>query len=94
MQKDNFLTSLREIITAQDIDVFIVEKIIESTRKTWGGSPIYIKKTTDLDYRNAEILRKFNGRNSRQLCKEYDLCYQQVCKIISQGRKLQRNRNT
>jgi Mor family transcriptional regulator len=85
---DNFLTNLRETMTTTHaIDALTAENIVEWVRKNWGGLPIYIKKNTGVDSRNAEICRRFNGKNHADLCREFDLSYQQICKIVAQGRK-------
>ncbi len=83
---DDFLTNLREMMTTHAVDVSVVDKVVKDVRKNWGGIPIYIKKTTSTDSRNAEICRKFNGKNHADLCREFDLSYQQICKIIALGR--------
>lgn len=65
----------------------ISEGITVHFRQSYGGIPIYIhKKSNNYSERNAEIYRKFNGRNTLQLCREYDLCYQHICKIIKEQR--------
>lgn len=69
--------------TAEEIS----EHLTITFRQNYGGVPIYIhKKSNDYAERNAEIYRKFNGRNTLQLCREYDLCYQHICKIIKEQR--------
>jgi Mor family transcriptional regulator len=83
---DDFLADLRETMTTHAVDVLVAENIVEKIRKNWGGLPIYIKKTTETASRNAEICRQFNGKNHADLCREYDLSYQQICKIIALGR--------
>jgi Mor family transcriptional regulator len=92
----DFLSELRELLESElkhnSIDLQTAEKISDTItikiRKTYSGQPFYIqKKTRDNSIRNAEIYRRFNGRNLRQICREYDLCYQQVCKIIKIERK-------
>ncbi len=83
---DDFLTHLREMMTTHSVDVLVADNIVEKVRKNWGGLPIYIKKKTELDSRNAEICRRFTGKNHADLCCEFDLSYQQICKIIALGR--------
>jgi Mor family transcriptional regulator len=91
----NFLSEMREFLArelkARSIESQDAEDISEGItvhfRQNYGGVPIYIhKKSNDYAERNAEIYRKFNGRNALQLCREYDLCYQQICKIIKEQR--------
>lgn len=91
----NFLSEMRDFIArelkARSVESQAAEEISEhltiTFRKNYGGVPIYIhKKSNDYAERNAEIYRKFNGRNTLQLCREYDLCYQHICKIIKEQR--------
>ncbi len=91
----NFLSEMREFIArelkARSVESQTAEEISEhltiTFRQNYGGVPIYIhKKSNDYAERNAEIYRKFNGRNTLQLCREYDLCYQHICKIIKEQR--------
>lgn len=89
---DDFLTNLRDTITAHHVDDSIADNIVDSVRKLYGGNPIYIKKTTTAtNSRNTEICRRFNGKNHADLGREFSLCYQQICKIVKAGRKKQRN---
>lgn len=84
---DDFLADLRETMTTHAIDVLVAENIIEKVRKNWGDLPIYIKKTTETASRNAKICSQFNGKNHADLCREFGLSYQQICKIVVRGRK-------
>jgi Mor family transcriptional regulator len=91
----DFLVDIREFIArelqANEIDPQKAQMIsanVEITfRRNYGGAPIYIKKSENHGDRNAEIYKAFNGRNMRHLCQTYDLCYQQVYKIIKLERK-------
>lgn len=91
----DFLIEMREFI-ARELQAHEIEpqkaqmisgNIAIIFRKNYGGSPIYIQKSENYGDRNAEIYQAFNGRNMRELCKTYDLCYQQVYKIIKNERK-------
>ncbi len=91
----NFLSEMREFLArelkARSVESKAADDISEDIaihfRQSYGGIPIYIqKKSNDYSKRNAEIYRKFNGRNTLQLCREYDLCYQHICKIIKEQR--------
>lgn len=92
----NFLSEMRDFIArelkARSVEAQAAEEISEhltiTFRQNYGGVPIYIhKKSNDYAERNAEIYSKFNGSNALQLCREYDLCYQHICKIIKEQRK-------
>ena len=86
---NEFLTDLHEIITTHHVDVATADTVIAIIRKRYGGCPVYIEKT-DRKYiseRNAEIYRQFNGKNTRTLCMQFGLCYQQIYKIVAEERK-------
>ena len=59
----------RDIAEANGIDSYI------KLTKIFGGDNIYIQKYSEVIkiQRNAEIREKFNGYNSDQLAREYDL---------------------
>ena len=87
------LVEIKEIISRALIAHAVLDadeislKITAEITKNFGGTAIYIqKKSVDFAARNNEIYRKFNGRNARQLCRSYDLCYQQICRIIQNHR--------
>jgi Mor family transcriptional regulator len=91
----NFLSEMREFL-ARELKACAIESEVAdsiSTRVTWefrknyGGIPLYLPKSKELTSRNDEIWSKFNGRNHVALCREYDLSYQQICKIIGLQRK-------
>ena len=90
----NFLTEMRDFLArelkARSIESQTAEDISSSVaitfRQNYGGMPIYIQKSDDNSQRNAEIYRKFNGKNTFELCREYDLCYQQILKIVKEQR--------
>lgn len=80
----DFLTDMRDLITAHSVDVSTAEKIIIDIGKTFGGETIYVKKntaekTTD---KHEQIRRKFTGDNHRQLCREFGVGLQQVYRIL------------
>ncbi len=66
----------------------IPENLIVKIHNHFGGCPVYIPKIkkVDLISRNAEICRRFTGRNYRQLSSEYNLSGQHIHKIIKDGK--------
>ena len=54
----------------------------------YGGSYIYINKSDTVvrSERDAEICRKFNGKNYCQLAQEYDLTENRIRSILKQNR--------
>lgn len=91
----NFLIEMRDFIArelkARSVESQTAEEISEhltiTFRKNYGGIPLYLPKSKELTSRNDEIWSKFNGKNHVELCREYDLSYQQICKIIGIQRK-------
>lgn len=91
----NVLSEMREFLARElkthEIEPEIADSIsskFEATfRKDYGGIPLYIHKSKELTSRNDEIWTKFTGRNHIELCREYNLSYQQICKIIGTQRK-------
>lgn len=47
----------------------------EYVRRDWGGSKIYIPmaKSYDKELRDREIAERWNGRNTRELCVEFEV---------------------
>jgi Mor family transcriptional regulator len=68
----------------------IAHEIAESVRMEWGGTPIYICKGQEyeLTERDKEIYAKWNGRNRHEICREYNISYPWLCKIIKHQRKV------
>lgn len=62
--------------------------VVEAIRHEFGGSPIYINKGTsfDLQPRDEEIWRKFNGHNYTELAREYKLTEVRVREIVNIAR--------
>lgn len=65
-------------------EIIGIDKYIELT-KTFGGDNIYIQKYSEVCkiQRNSEIRDKFNGYNSEELAREYDLTERYVRMICS-----------
>ena len=65
-------------------EVIGIENFIKLS-KNFGGDDIYIQKYSELIkiQRNSEIREKFNGYNSDELAKEYDLSERYVRMICS-----------
>lgn len=54
----------------------------------FGGSNIYLptKKSILRNYRNGEIIRRYNGRNSKELAKEFCISEMYVKSIIRKSK--------
>lgn len=63
--------------------------------KHWGGQLLYIPKNHvgKLSERDAEIWRKFDGKNHAALAKEFDLTMQQIYKIVREAAEYHRAKN-
>ena len=77
----SFLTELR--------DLDIPESVIQKIHRNFGGNSFYVPKPNkpDLSQRNSQIYAKFNGKNFRQLSREFDLSAQHIHKIIKDERR-------
>lgn len=60
-------------------------KVAEFLREHWGGQIIYVPKGThfDLSARDLKIWERWNGRNARELCREFDISIQRFRQIIA-----------
>lgn len=63
--------------------------------KHWGGQLLYFPKNHygRLSERDAEIWRKFDGKNHAALAMEYDLTMQQIYKIVREAAEYHRAKN-
>ena len=85
------ITELSEIIALEarklPVDEIIADNftscLIDRLKCHFGGATFYFPKK-DLTERNNQIYERFNGKNHAELCREFDLSYQQVLRIISQ----------
>lgn len=61
----------------------------------WGGQLLYFPKNHlgKLLERDAEIRRRFDGRNHAALAMEYDLTMQQIYKIVREAAEYHRAKN-
>jgi Mor family transcriptional regulator len=73
---------------AEELAERVAFESVEQLRAQWGGDEPYIGKghQYDLTKRNREIVGKFNGRNHKDLCQEYDLSPMQLYRIIRETR--------
>jgi Mor family transcriptional regulator len=76
---DNLVGTQRDIAETIGLDSYI------KLCKAFGGDTIYIQKYSELQKleRNAEIRAKYNGYNSSELAREYDLSERYVRIICS-----------
>lgn len=62
----------------------IAARCAEHIRKKWGGMMVYIAKGREyeISQRDAEIYRRFTGRNHAVLCRDYDISLQHLYRIL------------
>lgn len=81
---NEFLNDLTAIMKTHDIEEQKITLIVRQIAQNWGGIPVYLPQIkSDMKARNAQIKNKFTGRNHTQLCREFDLSYQQICRIVN-----------
>lgn len=70
-------------------------KLTEIIRRDWAKQQVYIPQcqSVELTKRDYEIYSKFNGRNHRQLCQEYNISEQWLYKIIKKVREEEIRKN-
>jgi Mor family transcriptional regulator len=63
---------------------------VEAIRRDWGGLRPYISmgRALDNDKRDAEIARRWNGTNARELCREFQISEPHLRRILAGRGKL------
>jgi len=63
----------------------ITRRHIEAIRRDWGGLRPYISmgRALDNDKRDAEIARRWNGHNARELCREFQISEPHLRRILA-----------
>lgn len=83
---DRFAAILREKVPtlADDAAWELARESADSLRKEWAGEKIYIPKreAADMAARNLEIWNRFDGTNSDDLCRQYDLTISRLYQIV------------
>jgi Mor family transcriptional regulator len=88
---DNAMTILRALLKKY-LDDKQASDVADSFQKYYSGGTVYIPKFCQKDVRNEEIFERYNGKNARALCREYDLSYSYLlCIIRKQARCQQRD---
>lgn len=64
----------------------ISSEVVEAVRQNHGGEPVYIPKATKwlCKKKHDEIWEAFNGKNQRELAKQFDLGLSQIYKILEE----------
>jgi len=68
--------------------------VIEELRHHWGGQQIYVPKGLgfQLESRDLQIYREFNGQNLNELARKYDLTVKRLRQIVKEVRRQQAER--
>lgn len=71
-------------LQAKDLAFAAAERI----RKRWAGLAVYIPKGRDweLDQRDREIFRRFDGTNKHALCREFEITEQRLYQVVARVR--------
>jgi len=83
---------LTELLAAQGVEPgqakLVAHTATEHIREGWGGIEIYFPKGTayQLDLRDREIAKKWNGANKHALCREYGISEQRLYQILARLR--------
>ncbi len=87
------LDELREELAAamEEFDVpptvarDVAWKVVEKTRKNWGGQLVYIPKGLEfeLTQRDLEIYKRYNGANMTKLCRAYGVSSRRIYHILA-----------
>lgn len=74
---------------ATDIAADLGRESAEHIRRHWGGQLVYISKGVAfiLSKRDMEIWEKWNGRNTLELCREYEITLQRLYQILNARRE-------
>jgi Mor family transcriptional regulator len=61
---------------------------VDAVRRDWGGLKPYIPmgRAIDKDERDAEIERRWNGNNARELCRQFEISEPHLRRILAARR--------
>lgn len=62
----------------------MAEQVEQQIRSEYGGQEVYIAKRAS-EPRRAAVLREFNGRNRKELCKQHGLSRAQFYRMLKGG---------
>lgn len=68
--------------------------VTERIRSYWGGCQIYIPmgRCLEVSKKSKEIEARFNGRNTRELCRCYGLTQRHLYRVVNQIRAARREK--
>ena len=75
--------------------VAVAKMVARHITDNWGGQLIYIPKNHlgQIDERDMQVYREFDGRNHAQLAKKYNLTVQQIYRIVKEVGLRERAKN-
>lgn len=76
----------KRIAESEALTALLADLIVIALRDMAGGREIYIP-VPDKNLRDEEIVRKFNGRNIKELAREFRLSKRRIYSILESRRK-------
>lgn len=80
--KDLYVRSLVKHGVSEENASEAADEMELTLRQTIGGHTIYVGKN-DIERRNSELYRQFNGHNHVELAKQYGISKKQVYEVIA-----------
>lgn len=62
--------------------------VVERVRKAWGGQKIYVPsgKSADVDRMRRDISARWDGTNTRDLCREFGISESRLRQLVDEAR--------
>ena len=94
----DILDSMTEIVTNSFIGFGVdpssaqcrVAAIVAELSYLWGGTLVYVKKNRDSNVvaeRNSQIVQKYDGNNSRELARQFQLSQATIYAIVKRSKE-------
>lgn len=80
LRMNECLSEIEEFLAEEIQDEMTIKRILIRFRERFAKGSIYV--SFDYQQRNAEIKRRYNGKNTRILAREYNLSVRQISTIL------------